>query len=904
MSPGKTHAYKPLSLKRRAWLTIGAVVLGGAGVVTYAVASPSAPADKDAESRKPSVRSMKLETQSTDRKGLPKKSTEQFSAVVLTWNNEKAELDGTAEVRTRSLETGEWSAWQKLPEDPGQGEGKEAERAGLRGGTESVWTGQSDGVEVRVVAEDGTASELPAGLDVKLIDPGTDSGARATTSAVEPAAFAAETATATADATATESPAPSGSESTVPAASTEPATTESATTSESPSESASASASASPEPSETVPTARPSTVVKPPIITQAEWGASTDYNGTPSYGDKIEAAVVHHTGVSSDNTLSCAESRARVRSIQMSHISQGWYDIGYNFLVDRCGQIFEGRSGGMDLPVVGAHDAGFNTNTVGISYIGNFETAKPTKAALDAISRVIAWKFGQYGVDPKANVTLTSRAPLNYSGNKVPEGSTITLPTIFGHRDTNATACPGANLYPKLSTIRTLASLPGVSHALPTSDFNRDGVSDLVAGVPKASGSVGNVVIVPGSVNGPAAGSKLRLTQSSAGVPGSSESGDQWGAATAWGDINGDGYADLAIGAPGEDDTTGHADRGAVTILYGPTFDKNASSIQLGDDYTPTGAKFGAAVTVGDFNGDGKADVFAASTGTGGSWAARFADGHEVAGQVTSGSGGLAYADATTGDFNRDGYADVALNYRDSSGIGRVTWFRGSKSTGLTKVSTLSVKGGRSIAAGDVNGNGYDDIVIGQPYTAESGAKAGGQVTMVPGTSTGFTTTGMTTIHQDTASVPGAAESGDALGWSVSVGDYNGDGYADVLAGAPNEDITRSGNRTNAGSAWLLKGTSSGLTGSGSLSFSQDTSGISGYTESNDKLGSAVSLTDLSGYGRADLTFGVEGENAYEGTLLYVPSGSSGISTSQAYYIGRDKLGTPTGAYLGQTLTP
>ncbi|WP_192583599.1 FG-GAP repeat protein [Streptomyces albicerus] len=120
---------------------------------------------------------------------------------------------------------------------------------------------------------------------------------------------------------------------------------------------------------------------------------------------------------------------------------------------------------------------------------------------------------------------------------------------------------------------------------------------------------------------------------------------------------------------------------------------------------------------------------------------------------------------------------------------------------------------------------------------AESGAKVGGQVIVVPGTSTGFTTTGMTMIHQDTTGVPGAAEAGDAMGWSVSADDYNLDDYADVLTGLPNEDITRSGaNQSNAGLALLLKGTSAGLTGSGALSYNQDTSGITGWTEANDKL--------------------------------------------------------------------
>ncbi|GEC07885.1 hypothetical protein SSP24_55400 [Streptomyces spinoverrucosus] len=658
-----------------------------------------------------------------------------------------------------------------------------------------------------------------------------------------------------------------------------------------------ATPSTSPSPTSTVPAPRPSTVVKPPIITQAGWGASTDYNGTPEYGTEIKAAVIHHTGVDGDNLISCAETRARLRTIQQAHIAQGYFDLGYNFVVDKCGQIFEGRSGGMDLPVIGAHDIGFNTDTVGISYLGNFEKAKPSRAGLDAMARVIAWKFGMYGVDPTGTVTLTSGAEKGYSGNNVPKGTQITVPRVLGHRDTNATACPGANLYPKLGLVRALAKTPGISHALPTSDYTRDGISDLVAGTPRAN----SVTVVPGGVDGPVTSARKTLTQNSTGVPGATETGDNFGAATAWGDVNGDGRADLAIGAPGEDDGSG-TDRGAVTVLYGPGFTSGFAYTTSG--VTASGAKLGSTVTVGDFNGDGKADVFSAGTGRGGNYNVRLTGGTTTAGTITTATGAVAWLDSATGDFNRDGYADVAVNYRDTSGIGRVLRFAGS-AKGLTKVGVLSVKGGRSIAAGDMNANGYDDIVIGQASTTESGAKSGGQVTMLLGTSTGFTTTGMRIVHQDTYGVPDVNESGDALGQSVSIGDYNADGYPDVLAGAPGEDLTRSGvAQANAGSALLIKGSSSGLTGTGALMVSQDTSGVPGVTERDDKFGSAVSLTDLSGYGRADLTFGAEGEDAANGIVMYLPSNSTGLGYTQTAVYSRVTLGTPAAGRLGGTLTP
>ncbi|MFE6520724.1 FG-GAP-like repeat-containing protein [Streptomyces sp. NPDC057794] len=882
------------------WLTVGAVVLSGAGVVTYAIAEQPAEPGAGAQSREPSVHTVRLADRGAGRKGLAKRETDRFSAVLVTWNDPEARVRGTAEVRTRDLESGRWSGWRKLTAEPNQADGAEGERAALRGGTESLWTGDANGIEVRVVNADGTeAGGQPAGLDVRLLDPGTDPKG-----ALRPAAYAAET---TAPAPTTE---PAGTPSGTPSGTATPTGTPSDTASPTPSgspppsgsPSTSPSATASPAPSPTVPAPRPSTVVKPPVITQAEWGASTDYDGTPAYGTGIKAAVVHHTGMDSDNTLSCAQSRARMRSIQQEHFARGYYDIGYNFVVDRCGQIFEGRSGGMELPVTGAHDVGFNTDTVGISYLGNFEKAKPTRAALDAISRLVAWKFGMYGIDPAGKVTLTSGVAAGQDGNKVAKGTSVTLPRVFGHRDTNTTACPGANLYSQLSRIAQAAGTPGVSHALATSDRDRDGVTDLVTGTPKALSGGGSVTVVPGGVDGPVPAGKVTLTQNSTGVPGSHESGDGFGTATAWGDVNGDGYADLAVGAPGEDDTSGHADRGAVTVLYGPALGTGFSYATSG--VTPTGARLGSTVAVGDFNGDGKADVFAAGTGKGGNWNARLTGGATKYGTLTTATGSVAHLDAATGDFNRDGYADVALNYRDSGGIGRVVRFAGS-ATGLAKAGVISVKGGRSLAAGDVNGNGYDDIVIGQPVAAESGGKSGGQITLVPGTSTGFTTTGMTVVHQDTAYVPGGNESGDALGTSVSVGDYNADGYADVLAGAPGEDLTRDGaNRADAGNVLLVKGTASGLTGSGSTGVSQDTSGVPGSTETGDRLGSSVALADLSGYGPADLTIGADGEDGGDGILLHLPSNGTGLGYAGSVVFGRTALGTPSDARLGQNLTP
>ncbi|MFE6624921.1 peptidoglycan recognition protein [Streptomyces sp. NPDC057740] len=438
-------------MKRRVWLTLGAVVLGGGGVVTYAVASPSGEPGAGGRAKRPvKVYDLALKGTAGDRRDLPRTGTEQFSLLGVSWTGAAKRLDGTAQVRTRSLESGAWSAWRDLevnidpPEDP---------EAGMRGASEPLWVGPSDGVQVQVVHADGTTGTLPKGLQVNLVDPGvvTDAEAEAT----EPAAFvAAESDPA---ATPTDSTAPTdGPTPTAPAPTDSTATATSTPTGE-----ASASSSTSPTPSATTPSAPPSTVPEPPITSRADWGADESLSPDPSeYNADVKAVFVHHTDGAND--YSCADSASIVRGIYAYHTQvNGWNDIGYNFLVDKCGTVFEGRKGGSDLPVLGAHTYGWNRESAGIAVLGEYTSTSASNAALASVARVAAWKLGQYGADPAGTVQLTAGATQNnYFGTSYTAGTKYTFNRISGHRDGYNTQCPGNSLYAQLPTIRTWAAGP------------------------------------------------------------------------------------------------------------------------------------------------------------------------------------------------------------------------------------------------------------------------------------------------------------------------------------------------------------------------------------------------------------------------------------------------------------
>jgi hypothetical protein len=195
----------------------------------------------------------------------------------------------------------------------------------------------------------------------------------------------------------------------------------------------------------------------PAIIPRTGWHADESIRrGRPFYADGIHLAIVHHTVNS--NSYTKAQSASIVRGIELYHVkSNGWNDIGYNFLVDKYGQIFEGRYGGMTRPVIGAHAQGFNTGSVGIAVIGDYGSTQITPAARAALVSLIAWRLDYAHVDPLSSVVRVSSGNPRYT-----PGRAVTLKAISGHRDAYPTSCPGNALYAQLASIRTAVSQTGL----------------------------------------------------------------------------------------------------------------------------------------------------------------------------------------------------------------------------------------------------------------------------------------------------------------------------------------------------------------------------------------------------------------------------------------------------------
>ncbi|MFG3659559.1 peptidoglycan recognition protein [Streptomyces sp. NPDC047706] len=381
--------------------------------------------------------------------GLPRRDVQRFSLIGVVWDDPAAQLQGRVQVRTRAAGTGAWSGWQDVEThtaehapDPGT---PESTSDRLRGATAPLWVGDSDGVEVRVEpggTAERTAAPLPSGLRLELVDPGR-----------------AETGGTTAPRTGADGDPPlTGPLSAETAASAEP------------------NALLAPIGATVIPElgradtedelfvlragemtqeqlAQPYIGPRPRITTRHGWGADEKLREKEFlYTKSVKAAFVHHTATG--NNYTCAQAPSVIRSIYRYHVqSMGWRDIGYNFLVDKCGNLYEGRAGGVAKAVMGAHTLGFNNDSTGIAVIGTFNTSSPTATTVKAVGQLAAWKLGLFGGNPGGTTYLKSGG-----GNLFKKGTNVRLSVISGHRDGFATDCPGRLLYGKLGSIREQAS--------------------------------------------------------------------------------------------------------------------------------------------------------------------------------------------------------------------------------------------------------------------------------------------------------------------------------------------------------------------------------------------------------------------------------------------------------------
>ena len=213
---------------------------------------------------------------------------------------------------------------------------------------------------------------------------------------------------------------------------------------------------------------------QPAVLTRADWGADESIRGgSPSYNSTVKVGFVHHTDTA--NGYSMDQVPAMLRSIYAYHVkSNGWSDIGYNYLVDRFGRIWEGRYGGLTKAVLGAHTGGFNTDSFGTSLLGNYTTEVPSAAMLTSLQQLFAWKLGAYYREPLGKATLKSGGG---GTSKYAAGTMHEFDVVSGHRDAGSTSCPGNATYARMGQIRS-----AISSALGTGFIS-----------PSASGTVSQV---------------------------------------------------------------------------------------------------------------------------------------------------------------------------------------------------------------------------------------------------------------------------------------------------------------------------------------------------------------------------------------------------------------------------
>jgi hypothetical protein len=368
-------------------------------------------------------------------------------------------------------------------------------------------------------------------------------------------------------------------------------------------------------------------------------------------------------------------------------------------------------------------------------------------------------------------------------------------------------------------------------------DFNHDGVADLAVGVLGENDVAGAVNVLYGAGGG-LSGTGAQVFLQVGGTP---ESGDRFGSALAAGDFNGDSFADLAVGASGED--VGSAfDAGAVSVLYGSAGGLTGIGGRL---FTQVGSapetadEFGHALAAGDFNHDGFADL--------------------AAGAPFESVGGASQAGA------------VSILPGSATGL---TASGGRLITQVGGTVEANDNFGSALAAGDFNNDGFVDLTAGAPGEAVGSAAAAGAVSVLPGSAGGLTLTGGRLFTQ----VGGAVEEGDRFGWALAAGDFDHDSFADLAAAAPFERV---GSTFAAGAVSTLNGSATGLTASGGRLFTQ----VGSAPETFDLFGFALAAGDFNQDSFADLGTGAPWEDvgsalAQAGAVSVLPGSAGGLTAT------------------------
>ncbi|MFF3495892.1 esterase [Streptomyces sp. NPDC002795] len=480
------------------------------------------------------------------------------------------------------------------------------------------------------------------------------------------------------------------------------------------------------------------------------------------------------------------------------------------------------------------------------------------------------------------------------------------------------------------------AGTPGGTRANDrNTDFNGDGYDDVLVGAPGATvgghAGAGIVTVQYGAASGMGTSRSAVLSQSTTGVPGAAEKGDAFGQAVATGDLDGDGYDDAIVGSPGEDLGT-VTDSGGGVVLWGtPKGLTGSASTGLEADEPATGGKFGSALAAARFTDGGDGDLLAVLDSVG---LAIFRYEAAPAARSTTGAAaknlvrdsrtdfapkapkakapqgkaptataraatlaaptGIQPTSLTTGDYDANGFADLVVSgtsVGDESGDGWSYVIPGTASD-AEPLPNLTVRGGPVAASGDVNGDGKDDLVTGEPNSPDDGGPwtTGGMVGVHYGSDTGPSGEPQWWT-QDSDGVPGTAEKGDGWGGDLSVGDTNGDGFADVAIGAPGEDI---GTVADAGAITVMRGTSLGLRTSDVRDFNQNSADVPGAAEKGDKFGGQVSFTDPNDDGRFGLLAAAPGENTNDGVVWVFSAGSGGITAAGSWTYGAGALSGPS----------